>query len=359
MPENRKERLQKAIIAPDMSISEAIEKLDYAGTGILLICDPMNLLQGVITDGDIRRAILHSLPLSDHCITIANTNPVYARQGISVQDALFMMDHAKKFYVNHLPVVDIKGKVVDLLLRRDFLDEGQIALQAVIMAGGFGTRLRPMTEDVPKPMIPVGEKPVLEHIINRLSGCGIKEIKITTHYLSDKIKDYFGDGKNFDVTLDYINEENPLGTAGALSQIEDAKDPLLVINGDILTDIDFGKMFEFHREQRADLTVGVRRYEFQVPYGVIQCEGSEIQAIHEKPLHQFFVNAGIYILQPQILTFIPKEQRYDMTDLIKRLISENKNVVSFPIREYWLDIGQPTDLEKALKDYSIPCNSEG
>ncbi|MGC9337719.1 MAG: nucleotidyltransferase family protein [Candidatus Cloacimonadia bacterium] len=349
--DNRKKRLRRVIIRPNITIADAIKILDSSGLGILLVCDQMNRLLGVITDGDIRRAILKSISFADECISIANTSPVCSKEGIPVKDALYMMDHTKKFYVNHLPIVDSENRVVDLLLRRDFFEDGQVPLQAVVMAGGFGTRLYPLTENIPKPMLQVGDKPVLQHIIARLKNSGINNIKIATHYLSEKISDYFGDGENFSVKLEYINEDDPLGTAGALGLIGKVHEPLLIINGDILTDIDFRKMHDFHRELYADLTVGVRHYEFQVPYGVIECQGVNICGVSEKPKHQFFVNAGIYLIEPDVVDFIPKDVRYNMTDLIKNLIQEKKNVVSFPITEYWIDIGQLADLKRAQKDY--------
>lgn len=360
MDENKKERLQRCVVAPETTIAEAVKILDSAGVGILLVCDQERERQllGVITDGDIRRAILRSIPFSDHCMSIANKDYTSVQEGISPTDALRMMDHSKSFFVNHLPVLDSSGRVVDLLLRRDLVSDEKLPLQAFIMAGGVGKRLRPLTDDMPKPMLQVGKKPILEHIVDQLRDTGIENIKISTNYLREKITDYFGNGENFGVNIEYVNEDQPLGTAGSIGLVDTPTDRLLIINGDILTGTNFRAMFDFHVEHEADMTVGVRRYEFQVPYGVIECDGYRICGLQEKPLHQFFVNAGIYLLQPSMLAHIPTDRPYDGTDLIKDLVLQHKNVVSFPIIEYWIDIGQHDDYKKANSDYSKTIENE-
>lgn len=345
-----KSRLQKVIISPQLSISEAIPILDRAGMGILLLCEDDRKLVGVLTDGDIRRAILGGVSFEEPCITIASRNPVVAPPWVSPSEALHIMEHGREHGVNHLPMVNVEGQVVDLLLRSDLITEEQIALSAVIMAGGFGTRLRPLTEELPKPMLPVGGRPLMELIIEQLRQAGIRRVNISTHYRSEEIIEYFGDGQAFGVELNYVTEDHPLGTAGALGFMEAPKEPLLVINGDILTRVDFRAMLDFHREQRAHMTVAVRQYEFRVPYGVVETDGLTIIGILEKPVVRHFINAGIYLLNPEVCRFIPKGQPYDMPDLISRLVADGRRVVSFPVREYWLDIGQVKDYEKALAD---------
>jgi NDP-sugar pyrophosphorylase family protein len=218
------------------------------------------------------------------------------------------------------------------------------------MAGGFGKRLLPLTQNTPKPMLPIGEQPLMERMIGQLRDAGIHRVNVTTHFEPEKIRDYFGDGERFGVNLNYVSEERPLGTAGALRLIETKKEPLLIINGDILTRVDFRAMLDFHREHQADLTVGVREYDFQVPYGVIETEGARVTGVNEKPVYKFFVNAGIYLLQPALDEFIPKDERFDMTDLIEKLIAAGRTVASFPIMEYWLDIGRLADYERAQED---------
>lgn len=343
-------RLQKVIISPRLSISEAIPILDRAGMGILLLCEDARKLVGVLTDGDIRRAILRGVSFEEPCVSIASRNPVVAPPHVSPSEALHLMDHSRDFVVNHLPVVDAEGRVVDLLLRRDLVTEDQLALSAVIIAGGFGTRLRPLTEELPKPMLPVGGRPLMELIIEQLRQAGIRRVNVSTYYRSEEIIKHFGDGRAFGVELNYVTEDRPLGTTGGLGLMEAPNEPLLVINGDILTRVDFRAMLDFHREQQADMTVAVRQHEFRIPYGVVETDGVAITGISEKPVMRHFINAGIYLLNPEVCQFIPNGQPYDMTDLISRLVAESRRVVSFPIREYWLDIGQAADYKQAQED---------
>jgi NDP-sugar pyrophosphorylase family protein len=198
--------------------------------------------------------------------------------------------------------------------------------------------------------LPVGDRPLLQLTIEQLREAGVRRVNIATHYLSEKINSYFGDGREFGIELKYVTEEHPLGTAGALGLIPISDEPLLVINGDILTKVDFRAMLSFHRENKADLTVAVSQYDLQVPYGVIECEGPRVHNVREKPLLRFLINAGIYLLEPSVHRFIPNSQRFDMTDLIQRLIKEGCLVVSFPIVEYWLDIGKHADYQQAQED---------
>ncbi|QTA93607.1 nucleotidyltransferase family protein [Desulfonema magnum] len=351
MKENKKELLRKCTVAPENTIAEAVKTLDRSGLGILLVCDQHRRLLGVITDGDIRRSILRSIPFSDQCIDIANKDFTAAQESISPTDALRIMDNSKKFYVNHLPLLDSRGRVVNLLLRRGLVGDVKLPLQAFIMAGGLGKRLRPLTDDMPKPMLQVGKKPILEHIVDQIRNAGIENIRISTNYLRKKITGYFGNGEKFGVNIEYVNEDQPMGTAGSIGLVDPPTDPLLVINGDILTGVNFRAMFDFHIEHKADMTVGIRKYEFQVPYGVIECNGHSICGLREKPQHQFFINAGIYLIQPSMYAHIPTDRHYDMTDLVRNLLGQGKTVISFPIIEYWVDIGMPEDFKKANNEY--------
>jgi NDP-sugar pyrophosphorylase family protein len=241
--------------------------------------------------------------------------------------------------------------VVDVALLNDLVKEEELPLRAVVMAGGYGTRLRPITEELPKPMLPIGDRPLLELTLQQLRDAGIKRVNLATHYKRDIIANHFGDGHNFGVKIRYVEEDQPLGTAGALGLIETSEDPLLVINGDVVTRVDFHAMLDFHRHHRADMTVAVRQHEVQLPHGVVETDGLAITGISEKPILRHFMNAGIYLLNPEMCRFVPSGRRYDMTDLISRLIAEGCRVVSFPIREYWLDIGQVEDYQKALRDF--------
>ena len=217
----------------------------------------------------------------------------------------------------------------------------------VIMAGGAGTRLLPLTEHIPKPMLPVGGKPLIEIIIEQLRDAGVRQINISTHHGHEKITEHFGDGQHLGIELSYVAEDQPLGTAGALGLLKCPEHTMLVINGDILTGVDFRAMLAFHREHSADLTIAVRQYGIQVPYGVIECDGSVVRQLTEKPAVNFLVNAGIYLLEPMVHQYIPSKQRFDMTDLIQRLLDVQRKIVSFPIHEYWVDIGQPSDYQLA------------
>lgn len=337
------QRLESVVIPPTASISEAIEQLDKAGTGALVLCAPRRALCGLLTDGDIRRAVLQGKSMSVPCATIASLNPVVAPQSISTREALHLMNQHD---IHHLPVVDAQHHVVKFLLRKDLVAEGRVDLSAVIMAGGYGKRLLPLTESVPKPMLPVGDRPMLEHVIEQLRRSGIREVNMTTHYLPESISNHFGDGKGFGVRLNYLKEENPMGTAGGLKLMKRPEGSFLVVNGDILTGVPFQEMLRYHRKHRAEITVGVRKYEMQVPFGVVQCDDVQITGLQEKPSLSFFINAGTYLLEPSAYDSIPEGQSFDMTDLIKKLLVEGRNVVGFPIMEYWIDVGRPEDYKK-------------
>ncbi|HLY40604.1 MAG TPA: nucleotidyltransferase family protein [Terracidiphilus sp.] len=337
-------RLRRVCIAPEASIADAIAQLNQAGTGALVLRDTEGKLCGLITDGDIRRAVIRRIPLSEPCESIATPKPVCASEPISSSDALHIMNEHD---IHQLPLVDGEGRIVDFLLRKDLLPQTQHDLQAVIMAGGYGKRLLPLTETVPKPMLPVGERPLLEHIIQQLRRAGIHDVNLTTHYLPESISGHFGNGEHFGVRLNYSREENPLGTAGGLRLMPRPQGPFLVINGDILTGVPFQQMLQYHRSHRAMLTVGVRKYEIQVPFGVVDCDDVRITKIEEKPCHSYFINAGTYLLDPSAWDRIPEGTRFDMTDLIRVLLEAGETVVGFPIMEYWIDVGRHEDYEKA------------
>jgi dTDP-glucose pyrophosphorylase/CBS domain-containing protein len=346
------DRAARATIAPEASIADAVARLERAETGILLLCGDDRRLLGVLTDGDVRRAILRNEPFTSPCLTIASRQAVTAPPAPSHAEALSLMDRGTRFPVDHLPLVDDDRRIVGLLLRRDLVTLDPAPMAAVIMAGGFGTRLRPLTDHVPKPMLPIGDRPLLARTLERLHDAGIRSINITTHYLGDAIVKYFGDGESLGLHLHYVTEDRPLGTAGALRQIasSDSDGPLLVLNGDILTGLDFRDMLAFHRAQGADATVAVRRYEVPVPYGVIECDGNGdglVAGLREKPILHLLINAGIYLLEPAARALIPADQRFDMTQLLQRLLQEGRRVVSFPVLEYWIDIGQPPDYAQA------------
>ncbi len=344
------QRLDSVIIKPGVSIAEAIAQLDKAGTGALVICSTGTKIVGLLTDGDIRRAVLRGIVLDSPCECIASSSPATAQAPISATVALQFMNQRD---IHQLPVVDPDGNVVELILRKDIVAQVTPRLSAVIMAGGYGKRLLPLTEHVPKPMLPVGDRPLLERTIEQLRQSGIRDISLITHYLAESIEQHFGDGRLFGVRLSYVQEDNPLGTAGGLKLMKKPGRPFVVINGDILTGLSFEAMHDYHRKSGAVITVGVRKYEMKVPYGIVECNEVGIVALKEKPSLTFFVNAGIYLLEPSASEYIPSAQHFNMTDLIQKLLELKISVASFPIMEYWLDVGQHEDYRRAQEDVRL------
>lgn len=343
------QRLKDAVVAPGTPLTDALKRLDANGMGVLLLANADRRLIGIITDGDVRRHILSGASLAVSCESIASRHPRVANRGMTTPELLDLMGGSRDDTVDHLPVLTDDGIVIGLVLRRDLVAADD-TFTAVIMAGGYGTRLMPLTTDTPKPLLPVGDRPLMERTIERLRRAGIRRVNVATHYLSDKITNHFGDGRQFGVEMRYVTEDRPLGTAGALRLMEPPTGPLLVVNGDILTGVNYQDMLAYHRENGAIATVGVRKYDVEVPYGVIDCSGVAVSALREKPVQQFLVNAGMYLLDPAAVAYIPEGERFDMTDLIQRLLAEGRKVVAFPVVEYWLDIGKPADYERAQQD---------
>lgn len=351
-----KQDIQHLFVTPENSLREAMMCIDQNAQGIALVTAQSGSLLATITDGDIRRAVLAGTDLDSPISTILLSKaqsvypkPITARVGTPIDDLVKLM---RKHVVHQIPLLDENEHVVALFSTNSLLKQtdAPAPMEAVVMAGGFGKRLRPLTLDIPKPMLPIGDRPLLQHIIEQLQTSGVKEVNITTHYKPEKITEHFGNGQKFGVNITYVSEDTPLGTAGALGLLTNLESPLLVINGDILTSTDFRAMYAYHQQYNADLTVAVRQYEVKVPYGVVECSGARVTQLREKPTYSFFVNAGIYLLQPEVRQFIPDFRRYDMTDLINALLQANKTVINFPVIEYWLDIGCHTDYEQAQKD---------
>ncbi len=346
--------LENLTICPRASIREAMSCIDRNKKGIVLVVDAKNHLLGTVTDGDIRRAILQGTNLDTSIESLLAERsrsrypePVTAPVGTDAEELLAIMRERR---IRQVPLLDDDGAVVDLAVMDDLLPEGELPLQALIMAGGYGKRLRPLTEEIPKPMLPVGDRPLLERTIERLRRAGIRRVQVSTHYLRDKISDYFGDGQAFGVELNYVTEDQPLGTAGALGLLDASDEPILVMNGDILTQVDFRAMLDFHTEHQADMTIAVRQYEINVPYGVVETDGVRVKRITEKPRIRNFISAGIYLLSPAAHRLIPGNRRTDMPDLINRLLDEGRVVICFPVREYWVDIGRIQDYRRAITD---------
>ena len=350
--------LQAFLVKSTTPILKATAVIDANQKGAVIVVDARNKLLGVMTDGDVRRAILAGIDLKQPVSVLLKRRAalfgkslICCREDAPHAEQLALL---QKYQLRHLPVVNEKNEVVGLALVEDLLKEAAPKMTAVVMAGGFGKRLSPLTKDTPKPMLPVDGKPVLERLITQLRSSGIHKVQISTHYKPDLIVNHFGDGKEFDVDIGYIQESQPLGTAGALSLLPPIKDPLLVINGDIITGVDFSAMQAFHNEHRAMMTVAVREVTIQVPYGVVKVDGENVTGLEEKPSSSHFMNAGIYLLSPEAMQFVPRGgKRMDMPDLINALVKKKKRVVSFPVREYWLDIGQMEDYKKAQVDMAL------
>ncbi len=342
--------LSRFLVSPAMSIREVMAGIGD-GLGLALVVDEDRHLLGTVTDGDIRRAILADIDLHQPVeVLLDQLKPpqhrmaLTASAGTSEARLLQMMTEST---LRHIPLVNEAGQVEGVAVLDDLAKDFELPLTAVVMAGGAGTRLRPLTDDKPKPMLPLGGRPLLEHIVDRLRMAGIRRLNITRHYKGDLIEDYFGDGRDFGVEIRYVDEKTPLGTAGALSLMEASDEPLLVINGDIVTNVDLRAMLDFHREHRADMTVAVRQEAFTIPYGVVEMDGVELVGISEKPTDRHMINAGIYLLSAGVCRQVPVGRHYDMTDLIQDLIQKKLTIIGFPIQEYWIDIGQPEDYEKA------------
>ena len=343
--------LDEICIPLSATIRDAIAQMDVSRGGIVLVVDEDNRLVGTISDGDVRRAHLANIDF-DRPVTVLfaqKSDSAYASPITASADAdqATLLGILRQHRIRHLPILDQEQRLAGLVTIDEFVPKEPLALQALIMAGGLGNRMRPLTDTLPKPMLPMGDRPLMEIIIQQLRSAGIERINVAVHHESEKITGHFGDGKDFDVSITYVTEDRPLGTAGALGLMELPTETMLVMNGDILTQVDFQAMVAFHREYHADLTVAVQRHEVQVPYGVLECEGTTVKSITEKPVINFFLNAGMYLLEPSVYGFIPPGEHYDMTDLIQRLLDEGRSVLAFPLLELWIDIGDPDEYQRA------------
>ncbi|MDB2630019.1 nucleotidyltransferase family protein [Luminiphilus sp.] len=336
---------ENILLKPDQPIRDALELIDRESLRISLVVDSKMRLLGVVSDGDVRRGLLKNVTLASPVSVVMNANPVTAELGTARKELVECME---------------KEQLLAIPLLKDGVLAGLETLQRVgafskyqnpvfLMAGGFGTRLRPLTDNCPKPLLKVGDKPILEILLDRFIKAGFVNFYISTHYLPEMIREYFGDGSKWNVKTSYVHEETPLGTGGALGLLPaDLPDlPLILINGDVLTDVDFELLLEFHNKHQAAATMCVRDYEYQVPFGVISGEGNKVMSMVEKPVQRFFVNAGIYVVSPEIRRSVVKNSRIDMPALLEQCISRDENVMMFPIHEYWLDIGRMEDYERA------------
>lgn len=350
--------LKGLLVGRGASVRDVMECIDRNTRGIVLVVDDDRRLIATITDGDIRRGILADVspeaPLQQLLERKREEDypqPVTAPVGTTPDELLRTMNEQ---VLRHIPLVDADGRVADVVLLTDLVRGYDLPLRAVVMAGGFGTRLAPLTDDLPKPMLPVGGRPVLERIVDQLRSSGIRRVHLTTHYRADTIVEHFGDGSDFGVQIEYMNEREPLGTAGALSLLEASQDPILVMNGDIVTRVDITAMLDFHREHAAAMTVAAQPYETHIPFGVLNTDGAVVNAIEEKPVIRRLVNAGIYLLDSDVCRYVPRDEPSDISQLIARLLADRRRVVAFPLHEYWVDIGHPERYDQALADHAAP-----
>ena len=340
---------KQALIGPGSSVRQAVETIDAAGLQIAIVADGGGRLLGTVTDGDVRRAILRGVALDDAVTKVMNENPTTAREDDDRETLLRLMRQRK---LHQIPLLDATWRVVGLQVLDRLLEPTRRDNPVVLMAGGLGSRLSPLTDDTPKPLLHVGSKPILETILEAFVQHGFGTFYLSVNYLAEQVEEYFGNGSQWGVKIDYLREHERLGTAGALSLLPERPDePLFVMNGDLLTRLNFAHLLDFHAEHAAAATMCVREYEMQVPYGVIETQSHRILDIREKPTERYLVNAGVYVLQPETLDLIPQGTFFDMPDLFKQLIARDQETAVFPIREYWMDIGQMDDFHQANSQF--------
>ena len=346
---------EKALLMDHAKISDAIRVLEDSPLRIAFVVDEKNILVGTITDGDIRRGLISHIGLAESVDTVMNKQPVVASSSQDRESILALM---RARDIRQVPVIDSNGCIVNV----ELLDELQQTKEAdyelentvVLMAGGAGRRLQPLTTSTPKPMLRVGEKPILETIIEQLVEAGFRKFFLSIFYKGEIVREYFRDGSKWGIDIEYLEELKPLGTAGALGLLPQSinRHPVVVMNGDILTRVDFRRLLEFHEEQGGTLTMCACEYDFQVPYGVIELLEHRALGIREKPVHKFFVNAGIYVIEEDLINDFLPNKAIDMPEFINALIDHGQDVNVFPIHEYWLDIGLVEQYKKAQADVS-------
>ncbi len=343
------ENWKDVLVSNDITIRQILSIIDEYSLTVALVVDKQEKLLGVITDGDIRRGLINGVDLGEPVSKIMSKNPLVVSPETPKQEILNIMNEK---WIRQIPIVDESGIVTGLALLDLLVQPEKQDNWVVFMAGGLGTRLRPLTKDVPKPLLKIGEKPIIHILLDEMKKQGFENFYISINYKAEMIEDYLGNGSEWGVKIKYLQEKEKLGTAGALSLFsERPSDSFFIINGDILTKVNLEKMLHFHNTYKGVGTMGVREYEFQVPYGVVNSDGRLLTGLIEKPNQYFYVNAGVYLLDPICLDFVPNQTYFDMTDLFKSLLDANKRMLTYPIREYWIDIGHLSDYEKAVRDY--------
>ena len=337
-------------VKPDVTIAEAINIIDKGASQIALVVDAENRLLGTLTDGDIRRGLIHGETLESRVEDVMHRDFLSIPESLSENRALRLM---REEGLQQIPVLDPEGHVVRLFLLEEFYKAKNRSNWVVIMAGGLGKRLRPLTESCPKPMLRIGDKPILEIILEQCVDSGFMKFYISVNYLKHQIIEYFGNGARWGADIHYLEEDKPLGTAGALASLPERPDkPILVMNGDVLTHVNLEKLFLFHQENSASATICVSEYKTPIPYGVVFTEGSQVLSIEEKPEMRHNINSGVYVLNPELLELLSPKQQCDMPQLLTRGLKRNHSVIAFPVHEYWLDVGHKETLDQANGDWT-------
>lgn len=344
------ERWRQAILPVKTSIQQAIRSLDQTSIKIVMVVNEAGELEGTISDGDIRRGLLKGLDLSSPIASVIHRNALVVTPEMG-RDVVLQLMGANK--IQQIPIVNELRQVVGVHLWDEITVMSARSNLMIIMAGGMGTRLRPFTETCPKPLLPVAGKPMLEHIIERAKLEGFSHFVLAVHYLGHMIQSHFGNGGQLGVQIDYLNEKSPLGTAGALSLLSPQPgDPFVVTNGDVITDIHYGELLDFHIRHNAMATMAVRMHEWHHPFGVVQTQGIEIVGFEEKPVARNHINAGVYALEPDALNLLSQDAHCDMPTLFERLQAKAMRTVAYPMHEPWLDVGRPDDLNRANTENS-------
>jgi len=340
---------EKIVVSPATLLDEVISKINDSGLQIALVLDDEGFLLGILTDGNIRRAILAKKTFHVPVSEIMNNNPTTVPASMHRDRMLAIM---RKHVFHHLPIVDENKRVVGLVTLDELIGTSERPNWVILMAGGQGKRLMPLTENCPKPLLNVGGKPMLESIFESFIEQGFKRIFISVNYKAEMIRNHFGTGDRWGAEVEYLHENTELGTAGSLSLLPDKpNDTIIVMNGDLITHASFDNLLRFHHAQKAVATMAVREYDLQIPFGVVKIDGTRIQGVEEKPSQRFFVNAGIYALSPNALDYIPTKSFFDMPTLFEKLIVAGENTVAYPMHESWLDIGRREEYERARQEW--------
>jgi dTDP-glucose pyrophosphorylase len=338
-----------ALLPHSANLRDGISCLDKSGMQIALVVNSLDILIGTVTDGDIRRGLLRGLDMNSPINVVMFKTPLVVPPELPRETVLQIMQANK---VLQLPVVNSDRKVMGLHLWDDLMLPKIITNMMVIMAGGKGTRLKPYTENCPKPMLPINGKPMLEHIIERAKASGFNHFVLAIHYLGNMVEEHFGDGSKWHVKIEYLRETTPMGTAGAIGLLNPIpKESFLVTNGDVLTDIHYGEFLDYHKRHSAVATMAVRLHEWEHPFGVVVTKGVDIVGFEEKPISRSHINAGIYVLDPQALNFLNKNEPCDMPTLFSRISKDERRTIVYPMHEPWLDVGRPDDLEQVRREH--------